>query len=541
MIKKISLILGSSVLLAVIAVSGYFVVQNTTLARAEASECEYWPSQHLIATLNSDTQATVKNLNAHCTYKVGFASYKKFNENIEQQELYNYTYKTVGPNQTVTLSITVPSCTAQIDVFEGDVITSFANGVRYANTGTANGEDRLLRGKNINSNNYCTHVSTGTLKVVKTVINDDGGTKHVSDFNLYIENTQVSSGQVLTLPKNWYNVREDNLSGYQAGNWGGDCNSDGRVYVEAGTNKTCTITNNDIPTTTTTTHTNNNHHHSNNNHHHSNNSDLSAYCEASDDKAYVDEDITWKVFPSGGKGSYSYKWQGTDGLSGSTKTVEYSYDTPGKKSATVTVYSKGKSDKATCYVKIIERSKPVPPKYEVPPQTSAGIYLSQVPYTGVEGNMKVSLFIAGILVWSTALAYFIIRRKARKHGLTVSQFITTDGGMKNTMAFGGISTRLPQMEVMPVTTEPQMVAPVVPPAPTFPINSEDFMSGLESRARAQRMIISADALNIIAAVTGREVADAHGMVDKLATMHRSTLTDQNDWVVLNAQKVSLAL
>jgi hypothetical protein len=50
---------------------------------------------------------------------------------------------------------------------------------------------------------------------------------------------------------------------------------------------------------------------------------------------------TWTITPSGGNGTYTYVWTGTDGLSGTTPTVTKTYNTIGTKTASVTVTSPG--------------------------------------------------------------------------------------------------------------------------------------------------------------------------------------------------------
>ncbi len=88
---------------------------------------------------------------------------------------------------------------------------------------------------------------SATLTLVKTVINDNGGTKMVSDFPLFIGTTTATSGVAVTLTPGVYSVNETNLSGYTASNWGGDCDADGNVALLAGDIKVCAITNNDDP------------------------------------------------------------------------------------------------------------------------------------------------------------------------------------------------------------------------------------------------------------------------------------------------------
>lgn len=92
----------------------------------------------------------------------------------------------------------------------------------------------------------CTTPSA-TLTLVKTVINNNSGTKLVSDFPLFIGATAVTSGAVTTLTPGAYSVSETNLTGYTASTWGGDCNPAGSITLLDGDIKVCTITNDDNP------------------------------------------------------------------------------------------------------------------------------------------------------------------------------------------------------------------------------------------------------------------------------------------------------
>ena len=92
------------------------------------------------------------------------------------------------------------------------------------------------------------------LTLVKTVANDDGGTKQVADFPLFIDGNSVVSGVENTLTSNTlYTATETADPGYAASQWGGDCAADGTITLAPGDNKTCTITNDDIPGTVTVT------------------------------------------------------------------------------------------------------------------------------------------------------------------------------------------------------------------------------------------------------------------------------------------------
>ena len=86
----------------------------------------------------------------------------------------------------------------------------------------------------------------GTLTVTKVVVNDDGGTAVVGDFLLNVSGEAVLSGVSHEFAPGNYNVAESGLFGYSA-SFGGDCAANGTITINVDDNKTCTITNNDIP------------------------------------------------------------------------------------------------------------------------------------------------------------------------------------------------------------------------------------------------------------------------------------------------------
>lgn len=87
------------------------------------------------------------------------------------------------------------------------------------------------------------------LTLVKTVVNNNGGTLGVSDFPLYVGATQVTSGQTNGFNAGSYTVSETEQTGYSPTGWGGDCAANGTITLLPGDNKTCTITNDDIAPT----------------------------------------------------------------------------------------------------------------------------------------------------------------------------------------------------------------------------------------------------------------------------------------------------
>lgn len=89
-------------------------------------------------------------------------------------------------------------------------------------------------------------VGQPTINVVKTVINDNGGTKVVADFPLFVGGSSVVSGITNTFPAGAsYLVTETGDSNYTQA-FSGDCDVNGNINLALGDSKFCIITNNDI-------------------------------------------------------------------------------------------------------------------------------------------------------------------------------------------------------------------------------------------------------------------------------------------------------
>jgi len=86
-----------------------------------------------------------------------------------------------------------------------------------------------------------------TINVVKMVINDNGGTKTVADFPLFVNGKSVVSGvtNVFPAPALAYTVTETNSANYVR-TFSGDCDVNGQISLSPGDNKVCIITNNDV-------------------------------------------------------------------------------------------------------------------------------------------------------------------------------------------------------------------------------------------------------------------------------------------------------
>ncbi|MES2014602.1 MAG: CARDB domain-containing protein [Patescibacteria group bacterium] len=71
-------------------------------------------------------------------------------------------------------------------------------------------------------------------------------------------------------------------------------------------------------------------------------------CSVSPTSVYTGNPVTWTAVPSGGTGTYTYSWSGTDSLSGSGPTVSKTYTTSGIKTASVTITSGVSSKTVSC-------------------------------------------------------------------------------------------------------------------------------------------------------------------------------------------------
>lgn len=96
-----------------------------------------------------------------------------------------------------------------------------------------------------------------TLRIVKQVVNNNGGTAAASDFTMHVKLAGVdvsgspaagagSPGTSYSLAAGTYNVSEDANTQYGA-SFSGDCDASGNVTLALGEDKTCTITNDDLP------------------------------------------------------------------------------------------------------------------------------------------------------------------------------------------------------------------------------------------------------------------------------------------------------
>lgn len=75
---------------------------------------------------------------------------------------------------------------------------------------------------------------------------------------------------------------------------------------------------------------------------------LSAICEPNRTTVPVGTSMTWSTLASGGNGVYTYSWSGSDGLTGTSSSVNKSYSVVGSKTASVSVTSNGNTVYPVC-------------------------------------------------------------------------------------------------------------------------------------------------------------------------------------------------
>jgi hypothetical protein len=97
--------------------------------------CSATPPRNTLSASITDhpttTEARFTNRSRTCSYAIGLATYQRFDNSINHQQLYDYALAVIPPNSTLTLVVNNPTCAYQGDAFYGSLIASFAGGARY--------------------------------------------------------------------------------------------------------------------------------------------------------------------------------------------------------------------------------------------------------------------------------------------------------------------------------------------------------------------------------------------------------------------------
>ncbi len=240
---------------------------------------------------------------------------------------------------------------------------------------------------------------------------------------------------------------------------------------------------------------------------------LTAYCVGTPSNPQIGDNVTWRVYASGGNGNYNYSWRGD--VSGNNTTENANYYNSGTESASVRVTTSNGDSFTTdqCEVNVQPRGSTISNVTVYTPPTgtpSAGVFLSQIPATGISPTMKLALFILGLFLWSAFGAYMILER--RKMG---------------TLATAGINASDMEDEADEVVTEP-----------TESIPADDLESNLSFRARENNVLISRDGLAVIMNRANGNQGEAENILSQLVS---KVSRNDGDYATLNGEKINKLL
>jgi len=135
--------------------------------------------------------------------------------------------------------------------------------------------------------------------------------------------------------------------------------------------------------------------------------DLSVSCYANPSNPQVGSQVNWYANVSGGNGDYDYDWTGTDGLDTSSRSPSMVYRTAGNKIANVVVRSSdGQRVSRSCNVNVFQNTVLAYSQSNQMPMAAA-VYLSQLPYTGLADNFRLSFFVGMLALFSAWMSYVI--------------------------------------------------------------------------------------------------------------------------------------
>lgn len=148
------------------------------------------------------------------------------------------------------------------------------------------------------------------------------------------------------------------------------------------------------------------------------NYDLSAVCYANPTNAGINQVVTWSVNPTGGNGNYTYSWSGTDNLTGYNQYVSKQYGYSGTKTAYVTVSSGGRTVTTSCSMNVSGYGgvSYTGSSINITPDITSGtpvsgVYLSQLPATGLSLGFTEYMIAAMVMVLAAVFTFVYQARK----------------------------------------------------------------------------------------------------------------------------------
>ncbi|OHA18664.1 MAG: hypothetical protein A2664_00350 [Candidatus Taylorbacteria bacterium RIFCSPHIGHO2_01_FULL_46_22b] len=294
---------------------------------------------------------------------------------------------------------------------------------------------------------------------------------------------------------------------------------------------------------------------------------FSASCSVSPASIRTGESVQWAATASGGTGTYAYTWSGTDGLSGTTQTVDKTYASAGSKSAMVTVTSGSNTISTSCELNVLPPpgctqncggggfNPPTVVLLKKPPvgQVLSAIYLSQIPYTGFGDWYKIALFILVLALWSAAAVYFF-RSKLWKQKLS----LRFGHSPVSPIAQSSLAD-----EVMEIKTGDSLNEEWMPydthqtSRPTVSVPTDDLFSitngttthmiqagildVIASEAQRKRVVISEEGMKLVASQSGYDANTVLSLLDTIIGNAEKTYDREDGWLLLNKEKISSSL
>jgi hypothetical protein len=145
---------------------------------------------------------------------------------------------------------------------------------------------------------------------------------------------------------------------------------------------------------------------------------LDGSCVINPTTANINQDVSFGGSATGGNGSYSYSWTGTDGIYSSAQSFTGRFSNPGYKTITLTIRAGSETITRSCGVNVQTYNTVLNTQSNVTVLRDqnlgtpvSGVFLSQVPETGIGFGLKMTLFSVGLTLWSIFAAFMIARKK----------------------------------------------------------------------------------------------------------------------------------
>ena len=240
-----------------------------------------------------------------------------------------------------------------------------------------------------------------------------------------------------------------------------------------------------------------------------NNDDLDVYCVGSPSNPDADEQVRWEAHVSGGDSPYDYRWSGD--VSGDNRTEYETYNRSGIQTARIRVEDDN-GDTATDECSVYVQDHYTPINYTNTP--SSGIYLSQIPATGINPTTKLALFILGLSLWSAFGAYLILQRRKMAALATVGiEGVDLDAASDES-----------ENEVSKEASEDDQ--------------AESFEDNISFRAREKNVLISRDGIEAIVARASGKQSEAENILDQVIS---KVNRNEGDYATLNSEKINQLL